>query len=201
MESTKRKTEILEGTPKKQKVVLDPIKMENSQWKSNNYDLTFRLASPNDSTKICKLVTDVLLEYKLFKDRDHCRGTFEDIKHMTEEYLESGFFLVLEDNTSGEIIGTVGFKKNKKKSIVELKRLYLAKNFRGKSLGKQLLQIGINMCKQYWKKEEETLKIVLRVYQVHKEAITLYKQFGFSDPSFKLSTSAPKNELFLELCL
>lgn len=200
-ENTKRKIEDNSQPSKKQKTSVDLVKIEVAVWKTNDYDITLRSATTSDITKICKLVTDVLLEYKIFKDREHCRGTFEDIKHLSEEYLESGFFIVLEDNISNEIIGTLGFKKNKKKNIVELKRLYLAKNFRGKSLGRKLMQIGIDKCKELWKEEQKELKIILRVYKVHSEAISLYKQFGFSDPSFQLSKSAPKSELFLELCI
>jgi GNAT superfamily N-acetyltransferase len=72
-----------------------------------------------------------------------------------------------------DIIGLGGYKK-KDDTVVELKRVYLQKQFRGKGFGRKLVSQLINDAKRFG-----FTKMFLESADFMEEAYNLYKSFGF----------------------
>ena len=96
------------------------------------------------------------------------------IENIEKSYIDTGGeFIVLE--RKNKIIGFFGLAPANKTSI-ELKRLYLNSHERGKGLGKYLLNTAIDISKK------RGFKVMsLETTSKFKEAVGLYKQYGFVD--------------------
>ena len=133
--------------------------------------LQFRCAVDADSPAVTALVTGILVEYGLKPDLD---GIDRDLLHISESWQgKGGVFDVLEDTASGRIVGTVGLIPTAPK-VVELRKMYLAADQRGKGLGRRLLQHALDTARKsgYRRMELETAGVL-------KEAIALYERSGF----------------------
>ena len=129
-----------------------------------------RLASNGDCEHIANLVFGVLGEYGLKPDP---ASTDADIKDIESSYFgRGGTFLVLEAE-DGSIVGAYGLYPLEGHAC-ELRKMYLHKAYRGKGLGKLLLEDALTKAKQLGFK-----KITLETASVLKEAIALYRSYGF----------------------
>ena len=129
-----------------------------------------RPANNADRESITRLVFDVLKEYDLKPDP---ATTDADLKDIESSYFErGGTFLVLEANNDS-IIGAYGLYPMEKQTC-ELRKMYLHKTYRGQGLGKFLMEDALSRAKQLGFK-----KMVLETASVLKEAIALYKSYGF----------------------
>ena len=82
------------------------------------------------------------------------------------------FYCLLDDE---KIIGTVALKKSDDYTV-ELKALYLDKNYREQHLGSRLINAAIDEAKMLGCKS-----IVLDSMSKYKEALRLYEKYGFKD--------------------
>ena len=131
-----------------------------------------RLANNTDHENITRLVFDVLKEYDLKPDPSSTDADLEDIE---SSYFErGGTFLVLEAKDSS-IIGAYGLYPMENKTC-ELRKMYLHKTYRGQGLGKFLLEDALSRAKRLG---FETM--ILETASVLKEAIALYKSYGFTE--------------------
>ena len=89
-------------------------------------------------------------------------------------FKRGGTFLVLEEK-DGPIIGAYGLFPLEEK-MCELRKMYLHKAYRGKGLGKFLMDDALARAKHLGFK-----KMVLETASVLKEAIALYKHYGFTE--------------------
>jgi putative acetyltransferase len=129
-----------------------------------------RPAGNTDCEGITRLVFEVLQEYGLKPDP---ASTDADLKDIESSYFkQGGTFLVLEDN-DGSIIGAYGLYPMEKHTC-ELRKMYLQKAYRGKGLGKFLLEDALSRACQLGFKT-----VILETASVLKEAIALYKSYGF----------------------
>ncbi len=129
-----------------------------------------RCADNRDCPGIAELVFTILREYNLAPDPE-C--TDADIKDIEESYLKrGGAFCVLEDRP-GSIIGAYGLYRIDQ-TTCELRKMYLQELFRGKGLGKLLLDDALEKARQMGFK-----KITLETASVLTEAISLYRIYGF----------------------
>ena len=129
-----------------------------------------RPADNKDCDNVTRLVYGVLQEYGL-KPYPAC--TDADIKDIESSYFgQGGTFFVLEDE-NGLIIGAYGLYPIDKK-ICELRKMYLHKAHRGKGFGKFLLEDALSNARQLGFE-----RVVLETASVLKEAIALYKSYGF----------------------
>lgn len=129
-----------------------------------------RRARNIDCDNIARLVYGVLQEYGLKPD-PAC--TDADIKDIESSYFSrGGTFFVLEAE-NGSIIGAYGIYPIDKKTC-ELRKMYLHKAHRGKGFGKFLLEDALSKARQLGFE-----KVVLETASVLKEAIALYKSYGF----------------------
>lgn len=134
---------------------------------------TIRPAGNKDIAAIKKLVSEVLQEYHLpFSET----GKDDDLNDIEQNYFKrNGYFGTAIDTSTNEIVGTFGlYAKNK--DICELRKMYLIKTARGQGLGRFILMAAIELAK-----EKKYTKIVLETITPLKEAISLYKRYGFKE--------------------
>jgi putative acetyltransferase len=131
-----------------------------------------RPADNKDCEDIARLVYGILKEYGLKPD-PAC--TDADIKDIESSYFDrGGTFLVLEAE-DGYIIGAYGLYPMDEQTC-ELRKMYLNKAHRGKGLGKFLLEDALSKARQLGFE-----RIILETASVLKEAIALYKSYGFAE--------------------
>jgi len=139
-------------------------RMKESSWPR------LRLANNKDREKVTNLVYSILKEYSLKADPD-C--TDADLKDIEQSYFEKGgTFYVLEER-DGSIIGAYGLCPVGKQTC-ELRKMYLHSAYRDKGLGKFLMESALAKARQMKFKT-----MILETASVLKEAICLYKSYGF----------------------
>ncbi len=149
-----------------------------------------RPANNKDCEKITELVCSVLKEYNLEPDPT-C--TDADIKDIERSYFErGGTFYVLEEE-NGSIIGAYGLYPVDRQ-MCELRKMYLYSSYRGKGLGKLLLKSALSKARQMGFK-----KMTLETASVLKEAISLYKSYGFVEYKPEHLSSRCDQAFMLEL--
>jgi putative acetyltransferase len=140
--------------------------MQENQWPR------LRPANNKDCKKVTELVFTILAEYNLKPDPV---STDTDIKNIEQAYFErGGTFYVLEEK-DGSIIGAYGLYPIDK-ATCELRKMYLHRSYRGKGLGKLLLEDALSKAKQISFK-----RMTLETASVLTEAISLYKSYGFTE--------------------
>lgn len=149
-----------------------------------------RPADNKDCESIARLVYGVLKEYGLKPD-PAC--TDADIKDVESSYFEQGgTFLVLEVE-GGSIIGVYGLYPMDEQTC-ELRKMYLDKAHRGKGLGKFLLEDALSRARQLGFE-----RMILETASVLKEAIGLYKSYGFVEYNPQHMSSRCDQAYMLEL--
>jgi putative acetyltransferase len=129
-----------------------------------------RLANNKDCEYVAQLVYGVLTEYGLKPD-PAC--TDADIKDIELSYFNrGGTFYVLEAE-DGSIIGAYGLYPMDGHAC-ELRKMYLEKAHRGKGLGRLLLEDALSKARHLGFE-----RMILETASVLKEAISLYKSYGF----------------------
>ena len=129
-----------------------------------------RPANNKDRRKVTDLVYRVLREYGLKPDGACTDADLEDIE---SSYFErGGAFYVLEAE-DGSIIGAYGLYRLDKRTC-ELRKMYLAGPYRGKGLGRLLLEDALAKARRMGFE-----RMTLETASVLKEAIALYKSYGF----------------------
>ncbi len=129
-----------------------------------------RLANNKDCEKIASLVYSILEEYNLKPD-PAC--TDADLKDIEQSYFEKGgTFYVLEER-DGSIVGAYGLYPVESRTC-ELRKMYLHRSYRGKGLGKFLMESALSEARRLGFK-----RMTLETASVLKEAIALYKSYGF----------------------
>lgn len=132
-----------------------------------------RPATNTDIPEIKDLIFSILRNYGLSPDPG---STDNDLSDIEKYYFNNGgMFEVLIHSESRQIVGTVGLW-HIDDGNVELRKMYLDKNFRGKGLGRFLLEHAIESARILGFK-----RIVLETASVLKEAIALYAQYGFKN--------------------
>ena len=149
-----------------------------------------RPADNKDCEVIAQLVSGVLNEYDLKPD-PAC--TDADIKDIESSYFgRGGTFFVLETE-DGSIIGAYGLYAVDKQTC-ELRNMYLHKAHRGKGLGKFLLEDALSKARQ-----RGFERMILETASVLKEAIALYKSYGFIEYSPQHMSNRCDQAYLLEL--
>lgn len=133
-------------------------------------ELNIRRADNGDTQEVRDLVFGILEEYGLLPDPE---GIDRDLEDIEANYLNRGgdFQVLLDEH--GEIVGSVGLYPIDR-DTVELRKMYFRRRIRGKGLGKKLLANTVETAARLGYK-----KITLETASALKEAIGLYKSFGF----------------------
>lgn len=135
-------------------------------------EITFRAATNCDAAQIKEIVFGILREYGLSPD---CGGTDADLNDIEANYSNRGGAFEVLETADKRIVGTVGlFPVNKE--TVELRKMYFTSEIRGLGLGKQTLKRMIETAEKLGFR-----RIYLETNSRLKEAIGLYKKFGFNE--------------------
>jgi putative acetyltransferase len=113
----------------------------------------------------------VLNEYGLEPDENGKDSDLTDIE--VSYFSDNGFFGVLVAKNTNIVTGTFGLFPMGKQ-VCELRKMYLIKTERGRGLGKFILTTAIQTAR-----EKGFRKIVLETISPLKEAISLYRKYGF----------------------
>ena len=131
-----------------------------------------RAANNKDCGRIASLVFGVLREYGLKPDPASTDADIEDIE--SSYFGRGGTFLVLEAE-DGEIVGAYGLYPLDEHTC-ELRKMYLDKAYRGQGLGRFLLDDALSQARRLGFR-----RMTLETASVLKEAIALYKSYGFAE--------------------
>lgn len=137
---------------------------------NSNYNI--KQASNNDIETIKNIVFSVLKEYGLEPNQE---GIDTDLDDIDSNYTNNnGYFgLVLDSNKKP--LGTFGLYKIDENSC-EIRKMYFLPTLRGKGWGKKIMKVLITKAIENGYKN-----ILLETNSVLKEAISLYKKFGFEE--------------------
>lgn len=142
-----------------------------------------------DIDGIKAVVFSVLREYGLEPDS---KSTDKDLESIEDNYFKNGgYFGVVEEND--DIVATVGLHRVDEVTC-ELRKMYALPNQRGKGLGKGLMDFALNKARKMGFKQ-----IVLETASPLKEAIGLYKRYGFQ--KFEPEHMVPRCDQAMELKL
>ena len=126
-----------------------------------------RPATNADGDAVRALVFEVLREYGLPPDPE---GTDADLSEI-ERHYRNGWFSVLD--VDEQIIGSVGLLPLEE-TVMELRKMYLHRDWRGRGLGRLLLEQALDEAQQ-----RGARRIILGTAKVLTEAAALYEQSGF----------------------
>ncbi|NAY91077.1 GNAT family N-acetyltransferase [Muricauda sp. JGD-17] len=132
--------------------------------------MNIRAYHKNDKENIIQLVKGGLAEFGF----EYSQETSEsDLANVESEYFgNNGTFVILE-NDNRELLA-VGAIKEVEKRTFKIRKMYVAKNQRGKGFGKVILDYLLQTAK-----EKGAKKVVLETSTLMTSAIGLYKKFGF----------------------
>ncbi|WP_349245345.1 GNAT family N-acetyltransferase [Anaerobaca lacustris] len=139
-----------------------------------------RRATNADCEPVKTLVFTVLDEYGLRPDPD---GTDADLDDIERSYFaRGGTFRILQEE-DGSLVGAYGLYPLQNHTC-ELRKMYLRRTHRGRGLGRRLLEDALASAR-----ELGFTTVTLETASVLKEAIALYKRYGFVPcPSDHLAT-------------
>jgi N-acetylglutamate synthase-like GNAT family acetyltransferase len=116
---------------------------------------------------------ELILEYIKWLNQDLCfQDIEEELNSFPKKYAEpDGSFIIAKENEN--IIGCVGLRKLDNKTC-EMKRLFVNDNYKGKGIGKKLVEkvIAEAKIKNYGKMRLDTLDIM-------ESALGIYYKSGF----------------------
>ena len=134
---------------------------------------TIRPATNDDIPAIKNVVFSVLEEYGLTPDET---GKDSDLMDLEKHYYSgNGYFGVVVKTDTQDIIGTFGLHRVDKTTL-ELRKMYLVKAYRGKGIGRTMLRTAIATAI-----EKNSKKVSLETISTLKEAISLYRKYGFRE--------------------
>lgn len=129
-----------------------------------------RSATNADRGQVRDLVFAVLGEYRLKPDPGCTDADLDDIE---QSYIRrGGVFCVLEEQ-DGTVVGSCGLYPMEP-GVCELRKMYLHRDYRGKGLGRRLLEDALARARQLGFR-----RVTLETASVLKEAIRLYECYGF----------------------
>ncbi len=129
-----------------------------------------RDARRGDEPAVRRIVFAVLGEYGLSPDP---AGTDADLVDLLASYADrGGAFRIVEDE-QGEIVGCGGLYRLTE-AEAEIRKMYLLPSVRGQGIGRALLEDLIAAARR-----RGYTRVLLETASVLKEAIALYRRFGF----------------------
>ena len=158
-------------------------------------NVQIRLFRKSDSKKVLNLISDIIVnEFNFRLEFDRLDS---DLICIEEHYNkpDGGCFWVAEEISEKQIISTTGIRNLKQyASTCELKRMYVAKEYRRLGIGQKLLDTAV-----YFAKRIGYSRIVLDSSKYLEAARTLYLKNGFVD--IARYNDNHRANIFMEKCL
>jgi putative acetyltransferase len=134
-------------------------------------DVVIRDAAAGDERAVQRIVFEALGEYGLTPDP---AGIDADLADLQAAYMQRGGAFVVIVGADGGIIGCGGLRPAGD-GDVELRKMYLQRDARGRGIGRHLLETLIERARAGGHR-----RIVLDTASVLVEAIALYRHRGFT---------------------
>jgi putative acetyltransferase len=142
--------------------------------------LTIRDMRPADAPAVRGIVRDVLQEYGLTFDP---LATDADLDDLPASYADRGGGFRVIVNERGDVVGCGGLYPLGH-GVAEIRKMYLQPAVRGRGWGRKLLDDLVGLAKALG-----FARVTLETASVLKEAIRLYRAFGFVEaPAAHLSS-------------
>ncbi|MFA6600143.1 MAG: GNAT family N-acetyltransferase [Candidatus Omnitrophota bacterium] len=128
-----------------------------------------RRFAPGDEKAVARLINDIMgVEFR----EDQSAYPTEDIQDIPRSYggLGEGFFVAV---SGGEIVGTVGLKKEDERSVL-LRRLFVSPNHRKKKIGTKLIERALKFCDEVGYRE-----VIFRTTSRMRSAAEVCQKCGF----------------------
>ncbi len=134
--------------------------------------MTIRPVAASEVDSVVALVTDTLAEFGIVFGIGS--ATDADLAHLPASYVDRGGAFWVAVDEADEIVGTVGLARTGPDQL-ELRKMYLRLDQRGRGLGKALLQVALA-----WAEAQPTIaRITLDTTEQMLAAIALYESHGF----------------------
>ena len=155
--------------------------------------MTIRDVRPADAPAVRRIVSDVLREYGLAFDP---LVTDADLDDLTANYPGRGGCFRVIVNEPGDVVGCGGLYPLEER-VAEIRKMYLQPAVRGQGWGRKLLEDLVGAARALG-----FSRVTLETASVLKEAIALYRAFGFvevprdhlasrCDTAFSLDLNSP----------
>jgi len=136
-----------------------------------DHEINLRQATNADIAAVKELVFSVLEEYAI--PRGAC-STDADLDDIDGNYTcNNGYFTVVEQDN--RIIASMGVLRISEDTC-ELRKMYAVRSARGRGLGKYLMNLALDKARELGYR-----RMVLETASPLKEAIALYKKYGFTE--------------------
>ena len=129
---------------------------------------TYEKGKNQDAERIKEVIFTVLKEYGLPIDP----GMTDADLDQPADFYQTGFFGVIK-NKEGIIVGTFGLLEHEQ-GVVEIRKMYLLKPYRGMGIGKFMMDFLLQKAQKM-----AFRKIMLETATALKEAILMYEKYGF----------------------
>lgn len=145
--------------------------------------MNIRLIQKEDNLGLAKVIREVLTEYGVNKPGTVFTDPTTDALFELFQMKDSAYFVV---ELNGEILGGCGVYPTKglPKGCVELVKIYLHHSLRGQGVGKQLMQLSIDVARA-----RGFTSIYLETMPELSNAIGLYEMMGFQKLNSSLGDS------------
>ena len=144
----------------------------------NGIDVVIRTAEPKDASEIIDVIKSVMKEkiYTLH-DSDEYKETSKTIAKKISRFRKAPGKIFITALCENKIVGYAAFNNGdlRKTKHSGYLTIFIKKEFRGKSLGEELMNILI----QWGKANKLIQKMTLAVFSNNKNAIALYEKIGF----------------------
>lgn len=152
--------------------------------------IVIRRATAADAAAVRELVFGVLAEYGFTPEPG---GTDADLQDLEAGYFAPGGHFEVALDPGGAIVGCCGLRPLGGGRI-ELRKMYLRREMRGRGLGRLLLGRAID-----WARARGFARVELETATALKEAIALYRKAGFQPRPGKPGTCRCDLAFVLEL--
>ncbi len=107
--------------------------------------IKMRQMRQEDNSAVKSLISSIMNDEFVESAKSY---TTDDLENTFEHYNGKNDAFYVAEGTGGKIVGTVGIKNDGPHTAL-LRRLFLAKEFRGKGNGSRLIQQALDFCKNH----------------------------------------------------
>lgn len=156
----------------------------------NEQTFHIRPAMNADRRAVQDIVFATLREYGMKPDPEHTDADLADLE--AHYFARGGCFDVMVDS-NGQVVGCVGLDRIDARTV-ELRKMYLHPDARGKGLGRRLLDHAVGQARHMG-----ISRITLETASCLKTAIEMYRRHGFVESDEKIHTSRCDLAMYLDV--
>ncbi|MED3985771.1 GNAT family N-acetyltransferase [Peribacillus simplex] len=172
-----------------------------SEMKNNRLAYMIRTGELEDAETVLDVQNSVISEGEYFiAVSEEFNKTPEQQRDWIRRLLENDRETIIVAEINGEVIGWIGFQSENRKRMSHKGSfgMMIRKNYRGKGIGKELIEALLE-----WAEANPFIeKVSLGVFSTNQRAISLYKKMGFVEEGrkikeFKMSESEYVDDIIM----